>query len=153
LAGVETLAEQWLRADRVLIASSAAFDFPATTLPPNVRYVGPAFWEAPSEAGADLPGEDGLPVVLASPSTTYQAAERYLRTLVLALGRLAVRGLVTTGPGYDLARLAPLPPSVTVHHYLPHSAALARASAVVTHAGHGTVLKALAHGVPMVCVP
>jgi UDP:flavonoid glycosyltransferase YjiC (YdhE family) len=30
---------------------------------------------------------------------------------------------------------------------LPHAAA------VVTHAGHGTVMKTLAHGVPMVCIP
>ena len=30
---------------------------------------------------------------------------------------------------------------------------LAEASVVVTHGGHGTVLKALAAGVPLVCVP
>jgi UDP:flavonoid glycosyltransferase YjiC (YdhE family) len=30
---------------------------------------------------------------------------------------------------------------------------LREASAVVTHAGHGTVLKSLAAGVPLVCIP
>ena len=35
----------------------------------------------------------------------------------------------------------------------PHRQVLAEASVVVTHAGHGTVLKALAAGVPLVCVP
>jgi UDP:flavonoid glycosyltransferase YjiC (YdhE family) len=30
---------------------------------------------------------------------------------------------------------------------------LAEAAAVVTHAGHGSVLKALAAGVPLVCMP
>jgi UDP:flavonoid glycosyltransferase YjiC (YdhE family) len=35
----------------------------------------------------------------------------------------------------------------------PHRAVLAEASVVVTHAGHGTVMKSLAAGVPMVCIP
>ena len=35
----------------------------------------------------------------------------------------------------------------------PHSEVLRHASAVVTHAGHGTVLKALAAGVPVVAIP
>ena len=35
----------------------------------------------------------------------------------------------------------------------PHSDVLRHASAVVTHAGHGTVIKALAAGVPLVCLP
>jgi UDP:flavonoid glycosyltransferase YjiC (YdhE family) len=35
----------------------------------------------------------------------------------------------------------------------PHSEVLRHASAVVTHAGHGTVIKALAAGVPVVALP
>jgi UDP:flavonoid glycosyltransferase YjiC (YdhE family) len=113
LTPLATLREQWLRADRVLILSSRAFDFPATAIPSNVRYVGPAFWEAPDAAPEAVVSGHG-PLVLASLSTTYQAAERYLRTLVAALGRLSVRGLVTTGAGYDPASLAPLPANVSV---------------------------------------
>ena len=37
--------------------------------------------------------------------------------------------------------------------YVAHSAVLPRASVVVTHAGHGTVMAALAHGIPLVCMP
>jgi UDP:flavonoid glycosyltransferase YjiC (YdhE family) len=42
---------------------------------------------------------------------------------------------------------------VTVVERAPHSEVLRHASAVVTHAGHGTVIKALAAGVPVVAIP
>ena len=35
----------------------------------------------------------------------------------------------------------------------PHSELLKEAAAAVTHAGHGTVIRALAAGVPVVCMP
>ena len=34
-----------------------------------------------------------------------------------------------------------------------HDAIMREASVVVTHAGHGTVMRALAHGLPMLCLP
>lgn len=37
--------------------------------------------------------------------------------------------------------------------FVPHAAVLPSARVVVTHGGHGTVMKALAHGVPLVCLP
>ena len=36
---------------------------------------------------------------------------------------------------------------------MPHRAVLPRAQLVVTNAGLGTVMAALAHGVPLVCIP
>jgi UDP:flavonoid glycosyltransferase YjiC (YdhE family) len=42
---------------------------------------------------------------------------------------------------------------VTVVRSAPHREVLREAAAVVTHAGHGTVAKALAAGVPLVAVP
>ncbi|MDH3250485.1 MAG: hypothetical protein OEQ47_16065 [Acidimicrobiia bacterium] len=44
-------------------------------------------------------------------------------------------------------------PDVVIVPSAPHRPLLEEASVVVTHAGHGTTLKALASGVPMVCVP
>lgn len=35
----------------------------------------------------------------------------------------------------------------------PHNQVLAHADVVVTHGGHGTVVKALAAGVPILCIP
>jgi UDP:flavonoid glycosyltransferase YjiC (YdhE family) len=35
----------------------------------------------------------------------------------------------------------------------PHAAVLPHASVLITHGGHGTVIKSLAHGVPVICIP
>jgi UDP:flavonoid glycosyltransferase YjiC (YdhE family) len=35
----------------------------------------------------------------------------------------------------------------------PHDAVMREASLVVTHCGHGTVMRALAHSLPMLCLP
>jgi len=42
---------------------------------------------------------------------------------------------------------------VRVQRFAPHSELFPRAAAVVTHGGHGTVIRALAYGVPVVCLP
>jgi MGT family glycosyltransferase len=75
-----------------------------------------------------------------------------LQRVATALGELPVRGLVTTGPAVDPDEID-APSNVTVVRHAPHSEVLRHASAVVTHAGHGTVIKALAAGVPVVALP
>ncbi len=35
----------------------------------------------------------------------------------------------------------------------PHSKVFPEADLVITHAGHGTVMRALSHGLPLVCLP
>ena len=153
LAPLPVLHDQWFRAQRLLILSSPTFDFPASRLPENVRYVGPAFWEAPSDTPPKPPGPSQTPLALASLSTTYQAAERYLHVLITALGTLPIQAVVTTGAGYDLTNLRPVPGNVHVYGYFPHGALFNRATVMITHAGHGSVTSALAHGVPLICVP
>jgi MGT family glycosyltransferase len=69
-----------------------------------------------------------------------------------ALGQLPVRGLVTTGPAVDPAVIS-APDNVTVTRWVRHADVLPHCSAVITHGGHGTVLKALIAGVPLIVVP
>jgi len=145
---------QVTRAARVLVLTSRAFDFPARALPPNVRYVGPvlddpawaADWASPWSAGHPDP------LVVVGLSTTPQGQEALLRRAIDALGGLPVRGLVTTGPTLDPAAF-PAPPHVVVRAAAPHARIFPEAAAVVTHAGHGTVIRALAAGTPLVCLP
>jgi UDP:flavonoid glycosyltransferase YjiC (YdhE family) len=59
---------------------------------------------------------------------------------------------VTTGLAFDAAVLRP-PANVTVVASAPHRQVLQHAALAVTHGGHGTVMKALAAGVPMVVLP
>ena len=49
--------------------------------------------------------------------------------------------------------MVPAPAHVRVVRSAPHGEVLRGASVVVTHAGHGTVLKTLCAGVPLVCIP
>lgn len=46
-----------------------------------------------------------------------------------------------------------MPDNVHFADYVPHSAVLADSQLIISHAGHGIVMKALYHGVPMVLVP
>jgi MGT family glycosyltransferase len=75
-----------------------------------------------------------------------------LQRAVTAVGSLSVRAVVTTGPAIDPEQLD-APANVSVVRSAPHQQVLAHADAVVTHGGHGTVVKALAAGVPLVCIP
>lgn len=71
--------------------------------------------------------------------------------VVAALGTLPVRGLVTTGPALELD--GRLPANVEVRDWLPHAEVLPFTALVITHAGMGTTMASLAHGVPLVCMP
>jgi MGT family glycosyltransferase len=117
-----------------------------------VRYVGPQLDDPHWAAGQDWrPGGDG-PIVLVAMSSTYQAQTQVLRRVADSLGRLPVRAVLTTGPAIRPADV-PAPRNVRVLQAAPHSEVLREASTVITHAGHGSVLKALAAGVPLVCLP
>jgi hypothetical protein len=144
--------EQYRRLDRVLVLTSRSFDFAITQseLPANVRHVGPQL-TLPQEANGSAYGDDQRPLVLVSFSTTYQAQEDLLRRVVRALGTLPVRALVTTGPAAGLDR--DLPDNVEVSDWTPHAEVLPRTALLVTHAGLGTVMIGLAHGVPLLCLP
>lgn len=159
LTGPRELQTEYHRADRRLILTSRAFDFALDPAPPNVRYVGPVLDDPHWLLGTDSgPGEhrtDDRPLVVVGFSSTYQRQETALRRAIEALGTLPVTALVSTGPALDAHALAAadLPDNVTLSRALSHAAVFPHASAVVTHAGHGTVMRALAAGAPLVCLP
>ena len=138
-------------APRVLVLTSRAFEYPQFAPPPNVRIVGPRL-DDPAWTEPWSPPAGDAPLVLASLSSTFQEQEDALRRIAAALGALPVRGLVTTGPAVDPASID-APANVTVVRSAPHAEVLRHASALVTHAGHGTVIKGLAAGVPVVAMP
>jgi UDP:flavonoid glycosyltransferase YjiC (YdhE family) len=152
LPPLDTVFEQYRRMDRVLVLTSAAFDLALAQagLPVNVVHAGPQLAEAPEDGTtADAPGEP--PLVLVSLSTSYQAQEGVLRRVVAALGMLPIRALVTTGPA--VAFDGEIPDNVAVRAWVSHAEVLPRAALVITHAGMGTVMATLAHGVPLLCMP
>jgi MGT family glycosyltransferase len=150
LAELGSVWDQPKHADEVLVLTSGAFDFPAE-LDANVHYVGPRLADpAWVEPWTPPPGDE--PLVLVALSSTFQDQVGTLQQIVDGLGRLPVRGVVTTGPAVSPDQLR-APANVQVVEAAPHAEVLQHASAVVTHAGHGTVVKALAAGVPLLCLP
>lgn len=143
------------RADLRLIQTCREFDFPITPPPANVRYVGPILddpdWSG-DEWASPWPPDDARPLVVVSLSSTFQNQRSAIQHAITALGGLDVRGLVTLGPAMASERFD-LPANVVSVSAAPHQKIFPHAAAVVTHAGHGTVMRALAHGLPLVCLP
>lgn len=139
------------RCTKVLVMTSPSFDFVAPRLPANVRYVGPQL-DDPTWATADWHSQGTDPLVLVATSSIFQHQVGLLQRIARALGQLPVRGLMTTGPAVNPDEIE-APPNVDVVQAAPHNRILPEASVVITHAGHGTMIKALAAGVPLVCIP
>jgi MGT family glycosyltransferase len=148
------IVDQLENVDLVLVLTSESFDFHGETHPHQVRYVGPVLgdpqwvegWQSP------WPAADPRPLVVVSLSSTYMAQERVLARVIEALGPMDARVLVTTGPAIDPASL-PSAANTAVVRSAPHARLFEEAAVVVTHAGMGTVTRALACGVPLLCLP
>jgi MGT family glycosyltransferase len=137
----------------VLVACPQAFDVAMPVLPKNVRYVGAILDDPPTAPSASpWPLADGRPRVLVALSTTVQHQEAVLRRIAAVLALLPLEAVITVGPAVEVDAIAPAR-NVAVVRYLAHRAVLPDCALVITHAGLGTVMAALAHGVPLLCLP
>jgi UDP:flavonoid glycosyltransferase YjiC (YdhE family) len=75
-----------------------------------------------------------------------------MRRIVDVVSTLPVRAVVTLGPALQPSEV-PGTDNVAVVPVAPHGPLLQQASALITHCGHGTTMRGLAAGVPMVCMP
>lgn len=151
LAPLDSIWSQLTRPDRTLVLCSRALEFPGVTFPDHWELCGarvddPAWAQPWTE-----PAGDG-PLVLVSLSSDQMGQLPVLRRIAEGMGELRARVVITTGPCVDPADV-PAPANVQVLRAAPHVEIMRRADAVVAHGGHGTVAKALALGVPLVCVP
>jgi MGT family glycosyltransferase len=154
---LQDLDRLWLGADKILVTTLAEFD-----RPPNdsaysdlVVHVGPVLDMESHAAPAPLPWaiEDPTPVILLSLSTQpeQRALEVFQKTLD-ALGLLPVYVIATTA-GIIRPEELNVPSNAVVLQYVDHESVMKRASLVITHGGHGTAMRALRHGVPLVFMP
>ena len=154
LPPVSHVLEHFARPARLLCLYPEAFDLPADRHLAQLRYVGPVL-EQPAWANAwspPWPPDDRRPLVVVSMSTTYMRQERALRRCVQAVAAMPVRALITVGPALDPAAFHGSE-NVVVVGSAPHDQVFGHASAVVTHAGMGTVMRTLVHGLPLLCIP
>ena len=140
-------------ADLALGLSYCAFDVGAI-FPANLMFVGPV---RPDHGVTTWTRRSpGKRLVLASLSSAIQGPPALqidlLQRICIALGDLDVEAVVTTGRGIDPADIK-VGANTTIERRIPHEAVLAQADLLVTHAGHGAVMAALSHGVPMLCLP
>lgn len=105
----------------------------------------------------DRPGPDWLdalgrerPLVYATLGTVFNRMRKPRQALIAGLAELDADVLLTVGRNVDPDTLGPVPPTMRVERFLPQAYAMAKASLVVSHAGLGTMLGAIYHGVPMV---
>jgi MGT family glycosyltransferase len=141
-------------ADLRVIQTLERFDFPLEPRPANVRYTGPFLnepdWTEPWTN--PWPKEDSRPMVVISLSSTFQNQYAAIQSAIDALRNQNLRGLVTLGPVLQKDSLM-VPENVIVMESAPHSEAFPEADLVITHAGHGTIMRSLSHGLPLVCLP
>ncbi len=76
-----------------------------------------------------------------------------VRSMLDAIQDLPISIAITTGPGTDPSLLGRRPANVAAASFVPQALLLPLASAVVSHTGSGTMLGALASGLPQVCLP
>ena len=120
--------------------------------PPSFRDPGPA--QCFRNIARAVRRGGGPPTVYFTLGTVFNLESDDLFARVLAgLGALDVDVVATVGRQIDPAELGPQPERIRVERYLPHSDVLPRCDAVVSHGGSGTVLGALAHGLPSVLLP
>jgi len=132
-----------------LVATFPQFEYPRAW-PPWAHVVGPLMWEPPAD-DVELP--DGqAPLVLVAPSTAQDPDHRLLHAALRGLARAPVRVLATWNRRLPSRPLL-VPANAKVVDWVCYSRTMPHCDVVVCHAGHGTLVRALASGCAVVACP
>lgn len=160
----------------IVLGTSRAFDFGADPPPAPFVYAGPLF-ERPEQRPCATVANDGevlvdderrgapsslqddlallqadRPNILVACSTAFQDQRALVARCIEAMARLPLHAIVTLGPALE-ARELPRAANVTVVQFASHALLAPRCAAVICQGGHGTVLRALVAGTPVLCIP
>jgi UDP:flavonoid glycosyltransferase YjiC (YdhE family) len=133
-----------------LVATFPQLEYPRERPAPWMRVTGPLLWEQPFGDVEMPPGDE--PLVLVAPSTSQDPEHRLVRAALDGLAGEPVRVLATTNRRAP-ARPIDVPANARLVDWVSYARTMPRCAAVVCHAGHGTVARALASGVPVVACP
>ncbi len=147
----------------VLVPVPPSFRDPGHELPATAQAIRPATLDASASDVGDVGARSlpdwvadlrGLPTVYLTLGTVFPLESGDLFTrLIAGIRDLPVNLVVTIGQEFDPGDLGPQPPNVHVERWLPQDAVLAFSDLVVCHGGSGTVVAALARGLPLVVIP
>ncbi len=138
-----------LSRELTLVATLPQLEYPRDW-PAWARVVGPLMWEPPGEQVEPPPGPG--PVVLVAPSTAQDREHRLLRAALDGLAREPVR-VIATFNGREPDPPVEVPANAVLVPWLSYSKTMPACDVVVCHGGHGTLVRALATGCPVVVCP
>ena len=133
-----------------MVATFPQLEYPRRLWQPWQRVVGPLMWEQPYDEVE--PPAGNAPLVLVAPSTSQDPDQRMLRATLAALADEPVRVLATYNRRLP-AQPIEVPPNARLVEWVSYAKTMPLCDVVVCHAGHGTVARALASGVPVVACP
>jgi UDP:flavonoid glycosyltransferase YjiC (YdhE family) len=149
-----------LSTDLCLVATFPQLEYPRPWQD-SVHVVGPMFWE-PTTTGVRLPTGEG-PLVLIAPSTAQDPRQRMLHAALAGLANVSLPAGADGSPRRlqvlastnrrPLSRPVRCGPATTLVNWLSYRDTMPRADLVVCHAGHGTLVRALAAGTPVLAIP
>jgi UDP:flavonoid glycosyltransferase YjiC (YdhE family) len=141
--------------DLVLSPFPPSFRSPKAPLPPTAFSYRAA---APTTAPASVPAPTAperrtqRPTVYFTLGTYPTNPEIYARVLA-GLSALEADVVMTVGESIDPAEFGPQPDHIRIARFIPQEDILARCDLVVSHAGSGSLIGTLAHGLPTVLLP
>jgi MGT family glycosyltransferase len=135
--------------DLALVATYPQLEY-SREWPPEARITGPLVFEQPAEEIALPPGEE--PLVLIAPSTAQDTESRLVRVALEALAGEPVRVVATTNRKVAEGTID-VPGNAVLVDWLSYSQVMPLAAAVICHGGHGTMVRALAAGAPVLTCP
>jgi UDP:flavonoid glycosyltransferase YjiC (YdhE family) len=119
----------------------------------DVRPLRPSAGEANGDlrpALAELPHDDTVYLTL---GTTPNGSFDVFRSVLDGCARLRVNVVMTTGPNSDPETVAAGRRAILARSYVAQASVMPYCRAVVSNAGPGTMLGALCHGLPQLCLP
>jgi MGT family glycosyltransferase len=137
-----------------LVPVPPSFRNPLDPLPSTAHHVRPAVIDKDEGFSRPVPPAKRPPTVYFTLGTIFHQESGDLFQRVLSgLTGLVAEIVVTVGNEIDPAELGPQPPNVRIERFIPAGEILSRCDLVVSHGGSGTVVGALAFGVPQVVLP
>lgn len=134
-----------------IVATYPQLEYPRYERDPGVRVTGPLLWEQVFDETPELPPGDD-PLILVAPSTSQDPDHRMVRAALEGLAGEPVRVLATTNRRAPSTPL-PAPDNARIVDWVSYERSMPGCAAVICHAGHGTVVRALASGVPVIGCP
>jgi len=137
------------------VSVPASFRDPGDPLPLTAHHLRPAALsnDVPESLAIFGPDPERSTVYFSLGTVFHQEAGDLFTRVLAGLRDLPLNIVVTVGRETDPAELGTQPPHVHVEQFLPQAGVLARCDVAVSHGGSGSVIGALAFGLPSVLLP